>query len=139
MIQLTKEETQVTLDGDKNYTLKDCGDKLQSIGWSFHLFWFVPLYVIVVVARLFSGYGYEVDELPLEMNYLMKEDDEFIVIDDCLCVSEESYKGWKYLLLLESIVIALIMFILVIVGTIYVGIKWFVLFLLLGCASSMVM
>ena len=29
------------------------------------------------------------------------------------------------------------MFILVIVGTIYVGIKWFVLLLLLGCAGFM--
>lgn len=91
-----------------------------------------------MVARLFSGYGYEVDELPLEMNYLMKEDDEFIVIDDCLCVSEESYRGRKYLLLLENLAIAFVMFVLVIVGTIYAGMKWFMLFLLLGCADFMV-
>ena len=78
----------------------------------------------------------ELPEAIKKYSYEIK-DDEFIVIDDCLCVSEESYKGWKYLLLLESIAIALIMFILVIVGTIYVGIKWFVLFLLLGCVGFM--
>lgn len=102
------------------------------------MLWFVPLYVFVIVYRLFSGYGYAIDELSLEMNILIKEEDEIIVIDDYLRVSKESYKGWKYLLLLEDLAVAFIMFIFVLAGTIYAGMKWLMLFILLGCAGFVI-